>query len=162
MSAFLKPQFIETFISNPIIFTSSEQQIILLFLCIMLDFITGILASWTESKTNLDLSQPKKYFIESAKLRLTVIKFVSYSLGILGAWGIETIFLIKKIPLVSISTKELTLTSYVVCFFCVIEIYSILFENIKRMGFDILQKSKIIISEVWKFYKTLKNGSVDN
>lgn len=136
-----------------------HHAILLLLFCLITDFITGLIASWIENNKKADLPPHNENIIKSAKLRLTAIKFVSYSLGILGAWGIETIFLIKKIPSGYISTTELTLTTYVIGFFITIEVYSVFFENIKRMGFDIIQKSKIIINEIWKFYKTLKNGS---
>lgn len=135
-----------------------HQAILLLLFCLITDFITGLIASWIENNKKADLPHHNENIIKSAKLRLTAIKFVSYSLGILGAWGIETIFLIKKIPSGYISTTELTLTTYVIGFFITIEVYSVFFENIKRMGFDIIQKSKIILNEIWKFYKTLKNG----
>ena len=135
-----------------------HQAVLLLIFCLITDFITGVIASWTENNKKSDSPSNKENVIKSAKLRLTAIKFVSYSLGILGAWGIETIFLIKKIPSGYISTTELTLTTYVIGFFIAIELYSIFLKNIKRMGFDIIQKSKIIVIEAWKFYKTLKNG----
>lgn len=100
--------------------------------------------------------------IESAKLRLTAVKFTCYAMGVLGAWGIETVFLIQKIPSGYISTENMTFTTIVVGFFCAIEIYSIFFENIKRMGFDIVQKIKNIASVSWKLYKIIKNGPSDN
>jgi len=146
-------------IINITVMTTAQQSGILLLLSLILDFITGILASWTEIKKNKTVSRDKnKYVIESAKLRFTGVKIGCYSMGILGAWGVETIFLLQKIPLGYIATKDLTLTTFVIGFFCIIEFYSIFFENIKRMGFDIIQK----ISEAWKLYKTIKNGFSDN
>lgn len=138
------------------ILTTSQKAALLLGIFFILDFITGILASWIEfRKTNSGTG--KKYVIQSSKLRLSAVKFICYALGILCAWGIEIVFVIKKIPSGSISTQNLTFTTVVIAFFCVIEFYSIFFENIKRMGFDVIQKVKKISSEGWKLYKTIKN-----
>lgn len=141
--------------------TIPQQSGLLLLFSIILDFITGILANWIEMRKNKISVQSGKFFIESAKFRLTAVKIGCYSMGILGTWGIETIFFIQKIPSGYIATKNLTLTTYVIGFFCMIELYSIFFENVKRMGFDIIQKTKTISSEAWKFYKIIKNGPTD-
>lgn len=139
-----------------LVLTTSQKAVILLGLFFILDFITGILASWVEfMKTNSN--SEKRYLIQSSKLRLSAVKFICYALGILCAWGIEIVFVIKKIPSGSISTQNLTFTTVVIAFFCAIEFYSIFFENIKRMGFDIILKVKKISSESWKLYKTIKN-----
>ncbi|MHA3787446.1 phage holin family protein [Flavobacterium hauense] len=150
------------FIALPL-FTTPQQASLLLLLCLFSDLITGLLASWIEFKNNtLITNTEKRYFIESKKLRLTAVKFTTYAMGILGAWGIEIIFFTKKISLDYIITKDLTLTTFVIGYCCMVEMYSIFFENIKRMGFDIIQKTKTMISEVWKLYKTIKNGSANN
>lgn len=140
--------------------TTSQKAAALLGLFFILDFITGILASWIEH-TKSDSTTKKGYVIQSAKLRLSAVKFICYALGILCAWGIEMVFVLKRIPTGSISTQNLTFTTMVIAFFCVIEFYSIFFENIKRMGFDIIQKVKKISSEGWKLFKTLKNENHD-
>lgn len=140
-------------------FSTSQQACIILMISMLFDFITGILAHWIELRKE---SIQKKYVIESAKLRLTAVKFICYAMGILSAWGIETVFLIQKLPSGYISTENLTLTTIITGFFCVIEIYSIFFENIKRMGFDIVQKIKNIVLVSWKLYKIIKNGPSDN
>ncbi|RWW99718.1 phage holin family protein [Flavobacterium cerinum] len=139
-----------------LVLTTSQKAVILLGLFFILDFITGILASWIEFKKTNSASE-KRYLIQSSKLRLSAVKFICYALGILCAWGIEIVFVIKKIPSGSISTQNLTFTTVVIAFFCAIEFYSIFFENIKRMGFDILLKIQKISSESWKLYKTIKN-----
>lgn len=147
---------------NPTL-TIPQQAGILLILSIIADFITGILASCIEFKKNPTiLTDKSNYIIESAKLRLTAVKFACYTMGILGAWGVETVFFIKKIPSGYISTENLTLTTIVIGFFCIIEIYSIFFENIKRMGFDVIQTIKNIASISRKLYKIIKNGPSDN
>ena len=166
MNLIVKPMFILKYIMPLTVFpilTTPQQAIILLAFSIILDFITGILASCIESKKiKLDLSDSNIYIIQSSKLRITAVKFTCYTMGILSAWGIETVFLIREIPSGHISTENLTLTTVVTGFFCMIEIYSIFFENIKRMGFDIIQKTINISFEVWKIYKMIKNGFPDN
>jgi phage-related holin len=142
--------------------TIPQQAGILLILSIIVDFITGILASWIDYKKSKAFSDSSKYIIESAKLRLTAVKFTCYTIGILGAWGIETVFFIKKIPSGYIATENLTLTTVIIGFFCIIEIYSIFFENIKRMGFDVIQTIKNIVSISRKLYKIIKDGPSDN
>lgn len=138
--------------------TTSQKASLLLGFFFILDFITGILASWVEFKKSSP-NPETRYVIQSSKLRLSAVKFICYSLGILCAWGIEMVFVIKKIPSGSISTQNLTLTTVVIAFFCVIEFYSIFFENIKRMGFDIIHKVKKISSDGWKLYKNIKNDN---
>ncbi len=140
-----------------------QQALIFLSLVITLDFATGLVASWMEfKKTGNKKTGQKKYVIESAKLRLTAVKFICYSMGILSAQCIQTIFFIKRIPAGHIATKDLTLTTVIIGYFCVIEIYSIFFENIKRMGFDIIEKTKVISNGICKLYNTIKNGYNNN
>lgn len=137
------------------VFSPTIKALILLggFFC--LDFITGILASWVEFKKAAPLvpASGKRYLIQSTKLRLSGVKFICYSLGTLCAWGIETVFVIKEIPSGHVSTQNLTLTTVVIAFFCMIEFYSVFFENVKRMGFDIIQEAK----KVFKLYKSIKD-----
>lgn len=139
--------------------TTPQKAVMLLAIFFMLDFITGIMASWAEfKKMKPSVTQyGKRYLISSAKLKLSGVKFITYAMGILCAWGIEQVFLIREIPSGHISMKNLTLTTIVIGFFCAIEFYSIFFENIKRMGFDIIQKVKKITSEGWNLYKSVKN-----
>lgn len=140
------------------VLTAPQQAIILLSVTLVLDLITGLLASWVESKKSMNPSAKNQYIIESAKLRITAVKFSCYAMGILSAWSIETVFLIREIPSGQIATENLTITTIVTGFFCMIELYSIFFENIKRMGFDIIQKISAMTTEGWKIYKLIKNG----
>lgn len=141
------------------VLSTATMAMILLGGFFLLDFITGVLASWVEFKKTLPLvpGSGKRYVIQSSKLRLSAVKFICYASGILVAWGIETVFVIKEIPTGHISTKNLTLTTVVIAFFCAIEVYSIFFENIKRMGFDIIQKVKTISKTGWGLYKSVKD-----
>jgi hypothetical protein len=123
------------------------------------DFITGIMASYYEFKKSLPVlpGSGKRYVLSSAKMRMSGVKFITYAMGIVSAYALETIFLIDKFKPTYITKQHLTLTTIVTLFFCVIEFYSIFFENIKRMDFDIIQKVKSIFSAGWDIYKSAKD-----
>lgn len=143
--------------------TTAQKACILLGFFFVLDFITGILASWVEFKKVLPLvpSSGKRYVISSTKLRLSGVKFITYAFGIICAWGIEVVFVLREIPTGKITTHDLTFTTIVIAFFCAIEFYSIFFENIKRMGFDIIHKVKTIVKSGWNLYKDVKDENKD-
>ncbi|WP_330444209.1 phage holin family protein [Flavobacterium sp. C4GT6] len=140
--------------------STSQKSGLFLGILFVIDFATGIGASWVEFKKAAPLvsASGKRYLIQSSKLRLSVVKFVFYGLWILVWWCVENIFVIKQIPSGHISTENLTLTTYAIAILCIIEIYSIFFENVKCMGFDIIQKIKIISRSGWGLYKTIKNS----
>lgn len=143
------------------LYTTVEMACGILAILFLIDFITGILASWVEFKRVPPLipASDKKYLIQSAKLRMSGVKFICYALAILCAWMLETVFMIKEIPTGHISTQNLTLTTIVIAFFCLIEFYSIFFENMKRAGFDIIQKIKNISRSGWGVYKSIINDT---
>ncbi|WP_417365900.1 phage holin family protein [Flavobacterium beibuense] len=140
--------------------STTQKSALFLGILFVIDFATGIGASWVEFKKAAPLvpASGKRYLIQSSKLRLSVVKFVFYGLWILVWWCVENVFVIKQIPSGHISTENLTLTTYAIAILCIIEIYSIFFENVKRMGFDIIQKIKIISRSGWGLYKTIKNS----
>lgn len=140
--------------------TTPQKAIILLAILFILDFITGIGASWVEFRKTKTVvpGSGKRYLIQSSKLRLSAVKFVTYGLVILIAHGLEWTFAIKEFELHP-KFQKMTLTTIAIAFCCGIEIYSILFENIKRMGFDIIEKIKTISKSGWDLYKTIKNGN---
>ena len=142
------------------LFSIPQKAVLLLGALFVADFITGIGASWSEfKKEKQDLPVvPAHYLIQSAKLRLSAVKFITYALGIICAWGLEWVFVLESFN-VHLSSQKLSLTSIVTAFFCTIEFYSILFENIKRMGFDLLLKIKEISRAGWDVFNTLKNNN---
>ena len=116
-----------------------QKALLLLMIFFILDFITGIIASWSEKriKEKEDPSLKEQALISSDKLKLSAIKAFTYTSSILGVWGIEKVFFIKTFKFENISTEDLTVTLIFIGFCCAIEFYSIVFENFKRMGFDI-------------------------
>jgi len=99
----------------------------------------------------------KKYVIESSKMRLSAVKFSTYGMGILIAYGLEWVFILEDFNLHS-NLHKISLSTLITAFFCVIEFYSIFFENVRRMGFDIIQKIKNISHKGWDIYNTIKNN----
>jgi phage-related holin len=122
--------------------TNTQKAVYLLVAFYVLDFITGILASWKEKieaeKTNPSLKE--KNLISSEKLKLSGVKAFTYASAILAVWGIEKVFIIRSFKLSHISNEDMTLTLIFIGFCCAIEFYSIFFENFKRAGFDIRKK----------------------
>jgi hypothetical protein len=124
------------------VLSSAQKALVLLFIFFVLDFLTGIMASWKEKK-ELEKTRPELKqvsLISSDKLKLSAVKAFTYASAILGVWGIELVFFIKTFKFENISTEELTVTTIFIGFCCSIEFYSIVFENFKRMGFDIAKR----------------------
>lgn len=119
-----------------------QKAMLLLLYLFALDFITGILASyilWKKTKS-------KERLISSEKLRLSGVKLFTYCSCILTVYAVEMIFFERKFVFEIISNKEFTITSVAIAFFCAIEFYSIVFENIKKCGFDVFAKFSQLIS----------------
>lgn len=124
-----------------------------LLLAILLDLITGVIASWVEFKKSKEELKPP-YFIESAKLRLSLLKVVIYLSVILLSYIITIIFIDGRFS-VPASSKNLTLAEVVVGFCIFIEFWSLL-ENAKRAGFDIKSKLIDIGKSIKEVIKALK------
>lgn len=138
--------------------TTAQQTLLLLAILFVADFITGVCASYMEYKALPPVDRSRsKHTISSAGLRMSGVKFITYGIGIITAYLLESIFFIKEFEPTQITTQKLTLTTAVALFFCAIEMYSIFFENIKRMGFDLLEVIKKMAREAWAVYKDLKN-----
>lgn len=132
--------------------TDTEKAVYLLMTFYVLDFITGILASWKEKQEaeKLDPSLKEKDLISSEKLKLSGIKAFTYASAILAVWGIEKVFIIKSFKFNNISDQHMTITLVFIGFCCSIEFYSVFFENFKRAGFDLRKKIFGVIGEIKK------------
>ena len=133
-------------------FSTVQKALLLLMIFFIIDFITGILASWREKriKEKEDPSVKEQSLISSDKLKLSAIKAFTYTSSILGVWGIEKVFFIKTFKFENISTQDLTVTLIFIGFCCAIEFYSIVFENFKRMGFDIAKNFLKVVRGIKK------------
>ena len=115
-----------------------------------LDFITGVIASFIErlreekkiqEVESFTWKQKVIYFfdnISSDQMKRSIVKAIAYSVFILSSYGIQFIFKIKPF---SFSFSELVwdLPLIAVAGAIIIELWSILLENFKRMGFDIIK-----------------------
>lgn len=144
------------FIAMPA-FTTPQRALIILAGLFIGDFITGIIASWIEFRRSLPVTpgSGKRYVIQSSKLRLSAVKFVTYGMVAIVAFVLEWGFVAGEFE-PHASLKKMTLTTMAIGFCCLIETYSIFFENVKRMGFDIIQVVTNIVNKGWKFWKSLK------
>ena len=130
----------------------STQRLAFGFLVIAytLDFITGVIASFIErlgeekkiqEVESFTWKQKVVYFfdnISSDQMKRSIVKGIVYSVFIMCSYGIQFIFKIKPF---SFSFSELVwdLPLIAVAGAIVIELWSILLENFKRMGFDIIK-----------------------
>ncbi|MRX40575.1 hypothetical protein GJU43_14900 [Flavobacterium sp. LC2016-23] len=150
-----------------------EKQV-LLFLGVLLlfDFVTGILVSFKEAKDNAKkdgrfatkettkhrwftrlMFRIKFYYnvIESEKLRLSLLKMTMYMFAIIGAKTIQSMFKIKPFAF-SFSEAEWTITIVVISICCIFEVHSIVMENVKKLGYDLIDK----LFSVFRSYKEIK------
>lgn len=143
--------------STVIAMTSIQQGILVLTIAVVLDFISGCVASWTEHKQ--DNTTIKVYFFESGKMRLSVLKMVSYCMLIFFAWAMTILFFDKGMGLPG-STKQFKVTELVTGVCISIELWSNV-ENLKRSGFDIFDKIKTGSAAMWNLVKAVKNPNQD-
>ena len=130
----------------------STQRLAFGFLVIAytLDFITGVIASFIErlreekkiqEVESFTWKQKVIYFfdnISSDQMKRSIVKGIAYSVFILCSHGIQFIFKIKPFSF-SFSHLVWDLPLIAVAGAIVIELWSILLENFKRMGFDIIK-----------------------
>lgn len=134
------------------VMTNTKKAIYLLIAFYVLDFITGILASWREKKEaeKKDPSLKEQNLISSEKLKLSGIKAFTYASAILAVWAIEKVFIIKSFKFDAISDQHMNITLIFIGFCCSVEFYSVFFENFKRAGFDIKKNLFKVVGEVKK------------
>jgi hypothetical protein len=140
----------------PILLTSTQQSIAFLILLMIADFVTGIGASISRRR-KLIKSNPQQELprlISSGKLKKSGVKFLLYSMTILTAYGMQVIFQLKTFTL-PITNMELSFCIGVVAWWCIVEFYSIFFENFKDMGIDI----KLIIKKITTLINFIKDKS---
>ena len=121
-----------------------------LFITYLLDFVTGVIASFMERIKEEKINQQVEKFslkekiiyffdnISSDQMRRSIVKGIGYALFILCSYGIQHIFKIKPFTF-SFSHLVWDLPLLAVGGAIVIELWSILLENFKRMGFDIVK-----------------------
>jgi phosphatidylglycerophosphate synthase len=134
-----------------IAFSQEQKAGWLLALLFLFDFITGLGASYIEKKkaekTNPELI--KQNLISSEKGKMCLVKFMLYGGSILIAKLLTIVFLVKPF-LFDYFEKSLSLTLLVIMACSLVELYSILFENFKRMGLDIYGGASKLIDKFIK------------
>lgn len=139
-----------------------QLGVFLLFGLMTFDFITGVLASWSIWKNSKIESNFWKYGFSSSRLRLSLVKSITYFLFIICAYFIEWIFKIKTFKAESYTEHQITLTLFAIAVACAIEFYSIFFENLPKAGFSIEKNVKAIFLLVKAGIKSVKNISNDD
>ena len=133
----------------------------ILFWMFMIDFITGVGASYCEWK-RLPEKEDKWFFgkgegFSSKKAKSLGLKAIVYiGLPVL-ILQFQIILGIKNIKYETLSDSEFELASLSVIFFCLIEGFSIFHENLPKCGFNIWSKIKEMIG----FYKKVKTEFKD-
>lgn len=130
----------------------TQQALLFLLGSFILDFITGVYASYIETKAKIKPLEKKpntkwKRFlnmidtlgktISSEKLRKSVVKAIAYSLIVICTYGIQVIFFVKKFKFSNMSDREFTITLIVIGFCIITELWSVFKENLPRAGYDI-------------------------
>lgn len=98
------------------VFSTSIKAFILLACLFIIDFITGIAASCIEFRKSRKPERGKKYIIESSKMRLSAVKFSTYGIGILIAYGLEWVFILEDFNLHS-NLHKISLSTLITAFF---------------------------------------------
>jgi len=130
--------------------TITQQALLMLLACFILDFITGVYASYIETKAKMKIPKAKRRWnrvlnnlevfgktISSEKLRKSVVKAVAYCLFIICAYGIQVLFFVKTFKFTTVSHREFTVTLIVITFCIITELWSVFKENLPRAGYDI-------------------------
>lgn len=142
----------------PFILTTTQKAISLLVLLMIFDFMSGIGASYFRKK-KFEKDNPtaeKERLISSEKLKKSGVKFFLYSMTIFCSYFLGVIFQLKTFTLL-VSDLEMNLCIGVIGFWCLVECYSIFFENFKDMGFDI----KSIVKKLTGLVSFFKDKSKD-
>lgn len=165
-----------------VILPKNNTQIAIAYLIglMILDFITGIMASYVEAENKQELEKYKTtnkflnsllYFVNtgivykirnllfklsqvitSKKLKLSGVKAILYFSTIIVTYIFEQIFFIKSFNL-SFSDLKFSLTLSMILFWSAVEWYSIFFENFKKIGIDF----KLIIRNMIKNILNIKS-----
>lgn len=127
-----------------------QTSLILLLIMFTIDYVTGLSAAWKEGKEN-----DAPFFIESKKIRQSILKACTYLLFIFMSWMMWYLFFDGTVHL-PVSTKEVNIISITIGICMAVEMWSVL-ENMKRLGFDLLAKVRKTFSGFWKAYKNISH-----
>lgn len=149
---FKKPTLLITSFSL-LALTSLQMAIILLLTTLLIDYITGVYASYYIHKRE---GKKDNAWFSSDKSRLSFVKSITYFLLILLTYGIERIFKIKTFKLESYSHLEMSITLFAIAMCIAIEVYSTFWENLPRAGFNFPGKVVKVAKSFWELFAGLK------
>lgn len=151
---FTKKSFFLLPLATVPVLIEKPQAISVLLAFMVADFATGVLASWEEKKQaeKRDPALRNQNLISSEKLKKSGLKFFLYASTILLAHWLEKVFFIKSFGF-SISDSQFTITIATISWWIMVEAYSILFENLKRLGVDLLK--------IFRKIKAIKNDVLE-
>jgi len=147
--------------------TMFQQSLVLLLAVFIIDFLTGIYASYIETKKKAGLAVGTisikvkigifKETVDSEKLRKSAVKAIVYLLLVTLSYALEKIASIKPFNFESISEVAYTFSTLSVGFCIAIEAWSIFMENLPRAGFDIVKT----FTKAFNKAKEIKNDITD-
>lgn len=134
-----------------------QSVVKVLFYLFVLDFITGLCASYFDWKK--DETKKDKWFFgkgegfSSDKFKKMFVKLIVYAGGPLIINEFQKVFFIKSFRYEIISEASIDIATFLVFLFCLNEGYSIFHENLPKCGFNIFSLAKKLIG----IYKETKN-----
>lgn len=133
---------------------STDAKMILFFFIffLLLDYGTGIFASWVEHKKSGNKAEV--FVVRSEKLRSSFTKVIGYCIIITFSLFLNHVF-IKDDIIIMGATPPLSLVEIALSGCCAIEFLSNL-ENLKRSGFDIIGKLSNGFKTVWSLIRQAK------
>ena len=140
-------------------FTHLTSAILLLFMLLSLDFVTGVLASYIEWKK---LNKNTSFFkdsdgFSSEKWRPSLIKSITYMMLIIVFNLFEKTFGLKEFHMEYTNIESISFTLFAVALACAIEFYSIFFENLPKAGYSIEDKFFSFLNEAKKIFTKVSN-----
>ena len=147
------PKFLTIVIPTVVVAVADDKDALrILIIAMLLDFVTGILASWNEAKK---AREPFK--ITSHKLRRSLIKTITYFAVIYFVYEITMILHIKNFHFDSFDTLDFTPTFVTIGVCAAVEIWSIFMENLPRAGYDIVGSIRALFTGISKLKQEIKN-----
>lgn len=158
MTALLTLKGLATILIALLMATTTGHLISFLIIIFHIDMLTGIIAGRVEM--NKEGRKPKVFFLESSKMRQSVVKGTFYMFFFIGLFFITKILHINPID-IRITDKQFMLYELGLIICIGIEKYSII-ENFKRMGFDIVAYVKKLAKTAWSVFDSIKNNKHEN
>ncbi len=144
-------------------FTTLHLAIILLIGFTIVDFGTGVLASWCrfnakKKAKQLTDKEVKKGWFSSEKWKLSLVKVITYFFFILLTYEVQNVFKVKTFAFEKYTEVEFSITLFAIAICIAIEFYSIFWENLPRAGFDIPKKIIDVFKAFKKLFTTIKSN----